>query len=172
MNIESHPTARIIGHWTARVAVAFRTRLDQLTRELGMTGSEGILMMVLYRYGPSSLVDLADMLEQAHPSILRHVDTLENSGFVYRTPHKADRRRKVIALTDKGKNVIQPLRQIMMQIHQESTRDISEDSIGQLMSTLQTIYANLGQVTSEMTDAKLPLDRMFHPDHSGKKHTQ
>ena len=52
---------------------------------------------------PLSLGDLAERLQFVKSNVTQLVDNLEAAGLVRRVPHGSDRRCKVLALTDEGR---------------------------------------------------------------------
>ena len=51
---------------------------------------------------PVGLTELAERLGVTKQAAIKVVDEMETRGFLVRRPHPADRRAKVLALTDKG----------------------------------------------------------------------
>ncbi len=133
-----------LGFWCGRVALAFKAQVDALTRELGFTGADAIVVCILGAHGESSLAQLARIMEHAHPSVLRHLDSLEASGYIERCPHPSDRRVKLIRLTSKGEEILPVLREVMWRVQQRAVAGMSGEEVAQLCGLLQQVAENLG----------------------------
>ena len=141
MPFEHH---RRLGYWCGRISAALRNRLEERTQKLGLTCTTAIVLVALERHGPSTLVDLARRLQHAHPSVLRQIDALEDSGFVQRSPHEHDRRMKIVQLTSKGKRILPAIHRAMQDLQGEALSGLRKRDIDTLMRHFQRIAANLG----------------------------
>lgn len=56
--------------------------------------------------GPLRLSDLASLLQLDLSTVSRHVRTLEDAGYLERTPDKDDRRATQISISDKGTHIL------------------------------------------------------------------
>lgn len=141
MSFEHHQR---LGYWCGRISSALRGRLEERTRELGLTCTAAVVLLALQRHGPATLVELAHLLEHAHPSVLRQIDVLEDSGFVTRVPHRHDRRMKIVQLTEKGKRILPSIHRAMRTLQAEALAGFSDRDTKQLMEQFRRIAANLG----------------------------
>jgi MarR family transcriptional regulator for hemolysin len=141
MPYDSHQS---LGYWCARITAALRTKLDARTQELGLTCTAAIVLVALDRHGPATLVELAHWLEHAHPSVLRQIDTLEESGYVERIPHDHDRRMKLVRLTRKGHRVLPRIHQAMRGVQGEAMEGFADVEAQQLYGQFKRIASNLG----------------------------
>lgn len=141
MSFEQH---RPLGYWCGRISSALRIRLEERTRDLGLTCTAAIVLVALQKRGPTTLVELAHWLENAHPSVLRQIDVLEEAGFVKRVPHEHDRRMKIVQLTEKGKKILPAIHRAMRTLQAEALAGFGDREINQLMERFQRIATNLG----------------------------
>jgi DNA-binding MarR family transcriptional regulator len=132
-----------IGFWVNRVGAAFRAHLHARSRENGLAASEANVLHVLDQLGPSSLVDISRTLGHAHPSVLRQIDHLEDAGYVVRLPHPADRRMKLVCLTDEGRRRIPTVKKLIAGTHAMATRGFDDSSVDELLAMLRKIAVNL-----------------------------
>ena len=75
----------------------------------GLNGASFDLLATLRRSGPPfrlSPSDLLDTMMITSGTMTNRIDQLEKQGLVERLPHPADRRALLVALTDKGRDVI------------------------------------------------------------------
>ncbi|MEU9240858.1 MarR family winged helix-turn-helix transcriptional regulator [Streptomyces sp. NPDC048385] len=87
------------------LAVAYRTRsaVDQHMAAAGLSLSRTKLLQSLARNGAMHQAELAEELGQAPRSVTQTIEALERLHLVTRATDPADRRRKAVTLTDKGK---------------------------------------------------------------------
>ncbi len=81
-----------------------RRRALRVTLDLGPGKVEALIALL---DGPMSLREIARALQIDPPAATVGVDQLETRGLVHRTPHPDDRRRKLVHLTDAGRDVAQ-----------------------------------------------------------------
>lgn len=97
--------------WCNRAAHVFRNVFSERATDLGLNWAEGIILLKM-SLGHNTLADLSRHLEHSHPAILRHIDKLEELGFVDRTAHPDDRRVKILVLTEKGQQTAKALQEM------------------------------------------------------------
>ena len=105
---------RIAEVWTALMSL-FIDRRDQMFRLLGdngLTPPHGHALSLLLDE-PQRMSDMASFINCDASYITALVDRLEEQGMVERTPSAADRRVKLIALTDVGRKVAAEIRAVM-----------------------------------------------------------
>ena len=145
-----------LGFWSTRISCAMKARLDERTQALGLSCPAAIALVAIDQFGPTTLVDLAQALENAHPSVLRQIDVLEDSGFVERLPHEHDRRMKIVSLTAKGRKVIPAIHSSIRDVQAEALRGLKKNEIEELMKQFHKIGDNLGM--REFPDAAEPAE--------------
>ncbi|RKS67952.1 DNA-binding MarR family transcriptional regulator [Motilibacter peucedani] len=88
----------------------------QLREHLGLalgTGRGRIKLLMLLEDGPRAHSELAEALQVDRPYTTVIVNSLEALGLVERTADPADRRRKLVALTDKGTETLAEARAVI-----------------------------------------------------------
>jgi DNA-binding MarR family transcriptional regulator len=114
MNIGSTtPTDAASRVWIALhnfVAVQDRRRALRAALDLGPGKVEALIALL---DGPMNLREIARALEIDPPAATVGVDQLEMRGLVHRTPHPDDKRRKLVHLTDAGRETAQRGRAIL-----------------------------------------------------------
>ncbi len=133
-----------IAWWAHRLSMAFKVQVDEYMKEFELPTLEVFLLTHLSEVGPSTLVELSKMLEYTHPAVLRHLDNLEELGYLQRSPHESDRRIKVISLTDKGRELVPKLKEVFRQVHIKSLEGIPVEDQVATLKTLLVMYKNLG----------------------------
>jgi DNA-binding MarR family transcriptional regulator len=89
-------------------------RRRELQAALGLGGGFGRVKVLLQlEKGPMTLRDIADANGLDAPYATVICDKLVEKGFVTRTPHPDDHRRKLVSLTEKGTGTARLARQII-----------------------------------------------------------
>jgi DNA-binding MarR family transcriptional regulator len=131
-----------------QLALALRRGYDDIPDQLktvgGMGGRHVGTLVSLATIGPGTVGELADRLDMtpAHTSLV--VGELARAGYVDRQHDNADRRRIVVALTDKSKPLLDqmrkrraaPLRRFLANLSEQDA-EIFIDQLQQLVSALQ-----------------------------------
>lgn len=90
--------------WSAlREFVAGQDRRRALRAALDL-GPAKVELLIMLAGGPMTLREIARAAEVDPPAATVGVDRLEARGLVYRTPHPEDNRRKLVHLTDAGRD--------------------------------------------------------------------
>lgn len=128
-----------------------RAEMDRRTTEagLGLTTGEGRVLFNALRAGPIRQTALAERLGIEAMTLSGLVDRLEAKGFVERKPDPADRRAKLVTLTDAGKTVVAQIEPIAASIRGEAAHGIDPDDWQRLLVSLRTARTNLLAVRTE-----------------------
>ena len=107
MNSSNLPVSLNIAVTLKAIEQAFKKSMAELQIELPAE-SFGILM-IAYFYQSVIQQDIAKMAQKDKSAVLRQIDMLESKGLVQRQTDGHDRRKNLIILTDKGKEITQAL---------------------------------------------------------------
>lgn len=118
----------VVGHDRRR---ALRAALD-----LGPGKVEALITLL---DGPMNLREIARALQIDPPAATVGVDQLEMRGLVHRTPHPDDKRRKLVHLTDAGREAAQRGQAILNEPPPELT-DLNPDDLAQLDNLLTRLF--------------------------------
>ncbi|WP_201290903.1 MarR family winged helix-turn-helix transcriptional regulator [Croceibacterium salegens] len=89
------------------VARRWRTILDEKLRPTGQSSARmEALSAILNSPDRSAQVEIAKRLRIEGPTLTRMIDTLEKDGLVTRMPDPADRRSKLLKLTQEGEETL------------------------------------------------------------------
>jgi DNA-binding MarR family transcriptional regulator len=107
--------AQAVRVWSALYDyVNAQDRRRELQSTLGLGGGFGRVKVLLHlEEGPMTLRDIADANGMDAPYATVICDKLVDKGFVVRTPHPDDKRRKLVSLTEKGRDTAQLARRIL-----------------------------------------------------------
>ena len=116
-------------------------RRRELQAALGLGGGFGRVKVLLHlEQGPMTLRDIADANGLDAPYATVFCDKLVEKGLVTRTPHPDDKRRKLVSLTEKGRDTARLARQILGEPPQ-SLAAMSASDLGVLEELLSRLSA-------------------------------
>ncbi|BCS97635.1 MarR family transcriptional regulator [Desulfoluna limicola] len=79
----------------------------QLVKKYGMTGPQLVVIQVIAREGEVSIGSLAKMVSLSQATVTNIVERLEKNGVLKRKKGDTDKRRVLVAATDKALEIIQ-----------------------------------------------------------------
>lgn len=88
------------------LAVVLGDLMNRRLAEHGLTPARAEVIWLLHRYGQRTQRELSQALKCTPRNVTGLVDALQAGGFVARTPHPADRRAVLVALTDRGTTLV------------------------------------------------------------------
>jgi DNA-binding MarR family transcriptional regulator len=122
-----------------RLASLQTERFSAVYREFGLTPGEFEVLAALRRVGepferaPSELATFTMVTTGA---MTKRVDSLERSGFITRRPSASDRRSRVVALTQAGRDVIDRAFTEHVRAEHRMLDDLTADQVGKLEELL------------------------------------
>lgn len=128
-----------------------RAEMDRRTTEagLGLTTGEGRVLFNVLRAGPIRQTALAERLGIEAMTLSGLVDRLEAKGFVERQPDAADRRAKLVTLTEAGSTVVAQIEPIAAVIRSDAAQGIDPDDWQRLLAALRVARANLTAIRAK-----------------------
>lgn len=141
--------------WAAiRELVEANDRRDELRAALGLGRGSGRVKALLALVGdrPRTLSDLADELAIDAPYATLIVNHLEALGLAQRAPDPADRRRRLVSVTERGAEAAQLARRIIDE-PPAGLAALSPDELGQLRALLEKAVLHRGTAPSAQRDA-------------------
>lgn len=94
-----------------RLAHRLRALLSDHFSEFGLTDIRSAALQAIREHSNEgcSQTELAQHLEQSESSVSMLIDRMRASGLVYRLRSKTDRRKRVLMLTDRGRQLLEQL---------------------------------------------------------------
>jgi DNA-binding MarR family transcriptional regulator len=127
---------------TARL---LRRRFEQKAGDYNITSAQWRAMAQLSRNDGLTQVALAHLLEIEPMSVCRLVDRMEAGGFVTRQPDPADKRAKLVCLTEKSRALLDVIRVVALEVYEDAFSGFDEQERSRLVGELNRINANLSQ---------------------------
>lgn len=137
------PLARLL-------AVAYRSLITDLHAELRGRGwtdvrpAYGFVLLAL-RTAPTTSGALADLLGMTKQAASKLVEAMAESGYLTRTTAPDDARRKLVALTDRGRELLEVVEQIYVELEERWADVIGLEELEQLRSGLTAVLTDHGQ---------------------------
>ena len=134
---------RSLGFLLNDVARLMRSRFDRQARDLGLTRAQWRVMMYLRRHEGARQNELAGLLEVENVTLGRHIDRLEESGWVERRADPSDRRAWRLHLDEKSRPILDRLAVVLIETRETALSGFNADERGSLIKTLIRMKYNL-----------------------------
>jgi DNA-binding MarR family transcriptional regulator len=120
-----------------------RRLFDDRVRSLGLTGPQARLLLSLERAPDQNQAFYAERLEIEPITLTRIVDRLEDAGWVERQADPADRRARILHLTDKSRGIVTRLRTSVEALFEDMLHGFAPAERELFARMLDRIAANL-----------------------------
>lgn len=125
------------------VSRMMRQRFDERARGLGLTRAQWRVLRHLRQYEGANQGSLAEILEVETVTLGRHIDRLEESGWVERRRDPSDRRVWRLHLAEKSRPMIDRLTDLSAVVREFALQGLSKPERDHLLRTLLTMKDNL-----------------------------
>jgi MarR family transcriptional regulator for hemolysin len=132
-----------IGYWLTIVTQAYHRSLNERLAPLGVTYRQSHVIGWLMLEGELTQVELARRMMIEPPTLVRILDRMESLGWINRQDCPADRRRKLIRLSDSAEPVWSKMISVARQVRQVAGRGLSADEQYVLKDLLRRVRDNL-----------------------------
>jgi len=122
-----------------RAARALARRFDEALRPLGLTHGQFSLLMSLNRPTPPSIGPVAELLAMDRTTLTANLKPLERRGLVKTTVDPADRRGRLLILTDAGLQLLQSAVPIWERTNDETERLLMQADVEVLRAGLRAL---------------------------------
>jgi len=125
-----------------------RTVFDQRMKPMGITRSQWWVLTNLSRHEGDALTqsELAKLMEVGKVTVGGLIDRLEANGLVIRAQDPNDRRSRRISASAKGKQLVEDMKFIAMDINSCSLKGVTEEQLQVLITVLQIMKKNLSSM--------------------------
>ncbi|RUO81531.1 MarR family transcriptional regulator [Idiomarina tyrosinivorans] len=125
------------------VARLIKRDFDQRAQTLGLTRAQWSILSRLNRCQGVKQSELAELLEIKPITLARHIDRLQQGGWVERRADPCDRRAWRLHLTDQVEPVLEKLRALGEQTRNIALAGVDDGSRQTILQALKTIKQNL-----------------------------
>jgi DNA-binding MarR family transcriptional regulator len=130
-----------------------RWAFDRQVREIGVTGPQARLLLLLNRFPGENQGFYAEQLEVEPITLCRMVDRLEDAGLVERRACPDDRRARRLHLTAKSRQTREKLQGKVDDLVETMLAGLSENERSEFLRMLAAISANLAARRESMKAA-------------------
>ena len=137
------------------VSRLLRSYFDQRARELGLTTrSQWRVLAHLGRNQGINQSALADIVEIENMTLARHIDRLEEAGWVERRPDPDDRRAWLLYLSDSATPMFDHMRELIAETETIVLAGFSKKDQAQMLDRLDIMKSNIsGKDPVDSTDS-------------------
>ncbi|WP_298894391.1 MarR family transcriptional regulator [uncultured Psychroserpens sp.] len=107
-----------------------------------MTIDQGMVLLFLNEHPELTQKEIAELVFKDNASMTRMINTMVEKKHLKRSINSKDRRRYIIEITDKGKDVLKTLPPIIHQNRNSSLKGITKNELNQLEIILNKIRTN------------------------------
>jgi DNA-binding MarR family transcriptional regulator len=129
--------AEFAGQLFFRLWRASHTRIAEALGSIGLTPPTFALLNVLGARDGAMQQELGAVLGVDPSTMVALIDQLEDAGLAKRRPHPADRRARSIAITPKGRRVLEKARQMASGVEDEVLGGLAPAERGELLTLLR-----------------------------------
>lgn len=106
--VKIHPEMRqFLGFCLYKLAMSIRTRLDRELAKYNIVAPQSAILKLLDHLGSVTQKELGEWLAIDKATMVRMLDGLEEQGLLKRAEDQNDRRAKKLAITAKGRDVLE-----------------------------------------------------------------
>ena len=132
-----------------QLARAHRAYAAALLREMDLHPGQELLLMQLFDRDGQTQSELLESVGLDHSTVSKSLGRMQDAGLLVREPAAHDRRVMVVHLTDKGRDMREPIAALWQTLEETSARNLSEQ---QTESFVDTAYA----ITEAINSRALP----------------
>ncbi|PYY65599.1 MarR family transcriptional regulator [Curtobacterium sp. MCPF17_003] len=105
-----------LGRLLSAAARSVERDWDERLRAIGLSHAAVVAIDILIRTGPTGADTIARTARVQPQTMSRTLERMERDGLVERTPHPADRRRRVVSVTPAGRSAWETARHIEREV--------------------------------------------------------
>jgi DNA-binding MarR family transcriptional regulator len=128
-----------VNHLSRLLAHALRERIEPL----GVVPGQFAQLLALYETDGLTQAQLCERVEVEQPTMANTLARMERDNLITRVPDPLDRRRSLVRLTPRARDVEPALVAAAREVNTVATRGLTDHDIATLMSTIAAVIANL-----------------------------
>ena len=129
----------MLGHCAHLAREQMRGRMSRYD----MTPVQNHVLLYLNEHGPASQSELTGVLRVTAPTANGIIDRMEEKGVLVRSVDAQDARRRLLELTDKGRGLVEQLKECFLDAERTLVGDLTEREQTQLRELLGRVMKNL-----------------------------
>ena len=133
-----------VGHLLKQLSDKMQAYADASLKKYNVTFSQAqVLKFVHDQGGKATQKAIEDHLGVSHPTVVGLISRLEKNGFLHCYMDTADRRNKIVCMTQSAEKVDRNMRQERAVVERRLTESLSEEEVEELRRMLGILYANV-----------------------------
>jgi DNA-binding MarR family transcriptional regulator len=136
------PVTEFVGQLFFRLWRATHTRTAEMLGSVGLTPALFALLNVVGAREGAIQQELGSALGIDRSTMVSLIDQLENAGLARRRPSATDRRAREIAITPKGRRLLQRARRLILQVEDEVLAGLGLGERDELLTLLRRALAS------------------------------
>lgn len=117
--------------------------MEERLKEYNLTHLQFSILMNLHKNNVTTQKELLKYSYGDETSITRLVDRLEAKGYLNRVQSSEDKRKKMLILTDEGKNLTEQVISCANEVNEITVKDLSESESKELLNLLKKVHYSL-----------------------------
>ncbi len=134
-----------LGWQIGEISNALKRLFDRRAAEVGVTRAQWRVMAQLIRHPGLRQSALAERLDIEPITLTRTVDRLEEAGLVERRPDPADRRARLLFLSDRAQPTVERLQALAAELNSAVFGSLDKTQLDVLQEALAAIRSNIGE---------------------------
>ena len=126
---------------------------ESMTQE-GVSLARSKFLCFLSKLGPCRSTDIADALNFAPRTVTEALDGLERDRLVERKPDPADRRAKIVSITETGRQVLEAAEMPRKQLLEEIFSALDDKQLDQLQSIVGSLVNKVDDIRRRRGDGE------------------
>ena len=106
-------------------------------------GAQGKILYVLWQHDHISIIELSRLTGLANTTLTSMLDRMEESGLLRRLPDPQDRRKNLIALTQKAEQLKESYDKVSLEMHEIYFKNFSPEEIMAFETYLRRVLENV-----------------------------
>ncbi|MBQ9121536.1 MAG: MarR family transcriptional regulator [Clostridia bacterium] len=106
-------------------------------------GAQGKILYVLWQKDHISIVELSTLVGLAKTTLTSMLDRMEENGLIKRVPDANDRRKCILILTERAKNLQEKYEQVSQSMNDIYYQGFCEEEIVEFEQYLQRVLSNI-----------------------------
>lgn len=136
-----------VNHLSRLLAHALRERIEPL----GVVPGQFAQLLALYEADGLTQAQLCERVEIEQPTMANTLARMERDDLITRVPDPSDRRRSLVRLTPRAREVQPALVAAAREVNALAMRGLSEHEAAALMTTIAVVIANLDTDSTSAT---------------------
>lgn len=134
---------RNIDKYISILDVNSTTYVDRKLKQYDLNKTKGIVMLFISKYDLSSQSNINDYFSMNKSAMTKTINSLVKNNYVKRVCNENDKRERLVTLTQKGKNMIPVINDVLNSWTDFSLKNLKNEDLEKLESILSQLVTNI-----------------------------